>query len=265
MPGRRELLDLPVSGREHENGTTVELAHPVRGIDVGDGVVQPLSGDMVMGGQVRPLLVAGVAGGVGTSTMVRLLQALLRFPVHDLREYRGGEVDLLVTSNTVASTSRIGAALALAPRPPVLVVMNTASGVVDGARPHLLNVEPHITAMFGIDHRRQWLEMAAAPGAKLPPKAKDLVALVEGLPQAITDMYARPAVAPRPAIASHPAGALHSAVPRRPASAPIPPSRNSLTPRAGPAATVQWNPQGGAPQVFGRGSQGGDREMTRSL
>ncbi|CAL9677688.1 hypothetical protein SUDANB95_08015 (plasmid) [Actinosynnema sp. ALI-1.44] len=211
------------------------------------------------GGQVRPLLVAGVAGGVGTSTLTRLLQALLRFPVYDLREYRGGEVDLLVTSNTVASASRIGAALALAPRPPVLVVMNTASGVIDGARPHLLNVEPHVTAVFGIDHRRQWLEMAAAPGAKLPPKAKakDLITLIEGLPQAITDMYARPAVPPRPAAASQRAGAAQPAAPAHPTVAPIPPGRTPLTPRAGPLTTPQWHPQGGVPQAFGRGSQGG--------
>ena len=192
---------------------------------------------------MRPLLVAGVAGGVGTSTLTRLLHQHLRVPAHDMGVYRvdvyrGQQVDLLVSSNSAASTSQIGQALSAAPRPPVLVVMNTAVGVIDQSRAHLRMVIPHVSAVFEINHRRSWLEMAAAPGEKLP-RAKDLVAFIEGLPAAISAMYA-------------PATAAQSS-PVRPPRAAAPIRQTPLMPRAGPTAPP-WRPRG-APQAFGGGSQ----------
>jgi hypothetical protein len=84
---------------------------------------------------MQPVRVAGVAGGVGTSTWVRILKlGYPGLPVQDLREYRGGLVDVLVTSNTAASASCIGPALAHCPRPPLLVVMHTAAGPIADTR-----------------------------------------------------------------------------------------------------------------------------------
>lgn len=144
------------------------------------------------GGSYRPLLVAGVAGGVGTSTWARCLRLVTTFAVEDLGEYRGGLVDVLVTSNTAASTSRVGAALAVCPRPPVLVVMHTAPGVIAESRSHLRKVDPHITARFDIGHQRRWLEMDGAPGQRLPAKAKDIAEAMRCFPEALRAMYAGP-------------------------------------------------------------------------
>src|SRR4051794_33841956 len=101
----------------------------------------------------RPLLVAGVAGGVGTSTWARALRQLVAVPIRDVGVYpvddesgstsgtrrRGPIVDVLVTANTAASTApgRLGRALSACPRPPILVVMHTVPGSIGCARAHL--------------------------------------------------------------------------------------------------------------------------------
>lgn len=137
----------------------------------------------------RPLFVAGVAGGVGTSTWCRIVRVAVKLPVEDLGRYRGGPVDVLVTSNTAAATSRLGPALGLCPRAPVLVVMHTVPGAVVGARSHLRRVEPHIVARLDVAHHRSWLEMAAAPGERLLPRLKDVVEALQRLPAALSAMY----------------------------------------------------------------------------
>lgn len=200
------------------------------------------------GGRVWALRVAGVAGGVGTSTWTRILQLAVTFPVHDLREYRGDEVDILVTSNTAASTARLGQALNACPRPPVLVVMHTVPGVIAESRSHLRKVQPHITAQFDIAHQRSWLEMEHAPGPKISSKAKDIVEALRALPQAIAQMYPPPAQPPRSPAQGFPA----------PAAAAT--SRLLAEPRAGPPTHQRWTPQHGGPQhhnVPHRGGQGG--------
>ncbi len=155
----------------------------------------------------RPLLVAGVAGGVGTSTWARVLQTGLRFPVADAGVYRGGVVDVLVSSNTAASTARIGRALSLCPRPPLLVVMHSASGQIAESRSHLRAVEPHITARFDIEHRRSWLETAEPPGRRLSPKDKDLTEALRRFPEALRQMYAATSPTPARTVAAPAAGA----------------------------------------------------------
>lgn len=144
------------------------------------------------GEQYRPLLVAGVAGGVGTSTWTRCLRIATNLDIEDLGVYGGGPVDVLVSSNTAASASRLGPVIAACPRPPVLIVMHTAAGVVAGSRPHLRKVSPHLSARFDISHRRQWLEMEAAPGKRLPAKAKDIVEALQRFPHALRAMYMEP-------------------------------------------------------------------------
>lgn len=166
------------------------------------------------GGQARPLVVAGVAGGVGTSTWARILQRATRFPVADVGVYRGGAVDVLVSSNTAASTARIGPALALCARPPLLVVMHTVPGVIAESRSHLRTITPHITARFDIGHQRSWLEMAEPPGPRIPAKAKDIVEALRHFGTALRQMYAVPAPPVAPAPASPAAGI------GRPATAP---------------------------------------------
>jgi hypothetical protein len=207
----------------------------------------------VTGGQVRPLRVAGVAGGVGTSTWTRLLQLAFNLPVLDLREYRGGEVDVLVTSNTAAATARLGPALSVCPRPPVLVVMHTVPGVIAESRSHLRKVQPHITARFDIAHQRSWLEMESAPGPKISAKAKDIVEALRQFPKALQQMYPQP----QPQQPGTPAPGLQMPMP---APAQAPGNRLLAEPRAGPPPHQRWTPQGGGPQqnvVHHRGGQGG--------
>jgi len=148
------------------------------------------------GQQFRPLLVAGVAGGVGTSTWVRILRLATTLPVEDVGVYPadqpGRPVDILVCSNTAAAAARLGPVLGGCPRPPLLVVMHTASGVLTESRSYLRIADPHVTARFAIAHRRAWLEMAEAPGARLPPKAGDIERAATELVPALQAMYARP-------------------------------------------------------------------------
>lgn len=202
------------------------------------------------GGQARPLLVAGVAGGVGTSTWARILRLWSGQPVQDLREYRGGQVDVLVSSNTAASTSRIGDALRACLRKPLLVIMHTASGEVAESRSHLRKVEPHVTAILRIAHRRDWVEMAEAPGPRLPRKAKDLAEALGKFWPALQAMYAQPARIPAPTT-----GPAASAQPARTPT----PRQSSVIPRAGPSAQQRWVPPPGGqpPHALHRGGQGG--------
>lgn len=150
-------------------------------------------------GAYRPLLVVGVAGGVGTSTWVRVMRQATTVPVQDGGVYRVDgpvlPVDIVVTSNTAAAAARVGPVLAVCPRRPLLVVMHTAGGQLTEARAFLRMAEPHVTARFDIDHRRAWLDMPAAPGVRLPTKAQDIERAVAGLVPALQAMYASP---PRP-------------------------------------------------------------------
>lgn len=152
-----------------------------------------------MGGQFRPLLVAGVAGGVGTSTWARCVRLASGLPVEDLGVYRGGLVDVLVTSNTAAATSKLGPALAACARPPVLIVMHILPGVVAESRSHLRKADPHIAARFDIAHHRNWCEMESPPGRRLSPKARDVIEALRRFPAALHTMYAPPAKSSTPA------------------------------------------------------------------
>lgn len=176
---------------------------------------------------MRPLVVASVAGGVGTSTWARVLYLATHLPVNDAGVYRGGVVDVLISSNTAASTARLGPALAVCARPPVLVVMHTVPGTIAESRSHLRKVQPHITARFDIGHQRAWLEMASPPGPRIPAKAKDIAEALRQLPAALQQMYAGPAQTSTRATASAGmprASAVHQSIPGRaaPATSPQP-------------------------------------------
>lgn len=160
---------------------------------IGDGLVMALSSGAVMqGGQFRPLLVAGVAGGVGTSTWARCVRLGTGLPVEDVGVYQGGLVDVLVTSNTAAAASRLGTALAACPRPPLLVVMQVVPGAVAAARSYLRKADPHITARFDIPHQRKWCELDSPPGRQFPARVRDVVEALRRFPIALQQMYAMP-------------------------------------------------------------------------
>lgn len=141
------------------------------------------------GGNSRPLLVAGVAGGVGTSTWTRAFRRTVALPVEDIGRYVGRLVDVLVTSNTAAATAQLGNALKLCPRPPLLVVMHTVPGSIGTVRAHLRKAQPHITRQFDVAHQRVWLELDEPPGSYLP---RGFTELVRAIPAALQEMYRGP-------------------------------------------------------------------------
>lgn len=135
-----------------------------------------------------PLYVAGVAGGVGTSAWIRGLRSCVRVHVEDLGVYRGGRLDVLITSNTAASTARLGEALGMCKRPPVLIVMHTVPGSVGASRAHLRRAAPHITRIFRVRHQHDWSEIDNPPGPHLP---KGFIDVVRAIPSALHEMYTR--------------------------------------------------------------------------
>jgi hypothetical protein len=139
--------------------------------------------------RIRPLLLGGVVGGVGVSTFARVLHAAVTVAVHDMGRYEGvGPLDLLVTSNTAASTTMLGRLLGLCPRPPVLIVMHTVAGGINRAsRAHLRAAEPHVCTVLEVLHQRSWPGLAAPPGLLVP---KRVLAVARELPAAVQRMYA---------------------------------------------------------------------------
>lgn len=200
-------------------------------------------GVCVARGISRPLLVAGVAGGVGTSTWVRALMRVVAVPIRDLGVYpaddepgsvggshrRGPVVDVLVTSNTAASTAnaRLGRVLALCPRPPVLVVMHTVPGSIGAARAHLRAAKAHVTRQIDVAHQPVWLELDEPPGKYLP---KDFPKLVQSLPASFAQMYAAPPRRVPPGLPEPPQF--------RPAGGSWPP----VSPQATAMVNGQWPP-----------------------
>lgn len=169
-----------------------------------------------------------MAGGVGTSTCARALWLRFNLPVQDCGVYRGGGIDVLVTSNTAAATAQLGLALQHCPRPPVLIVMNTVPGLITTTRAYLRAAEPHIVRQLTVPHQRVWLELDKPPGRHFPKAVSEVIAK---LPTALHEMYAAP---PRPAtpsglVADHGRDALGLGGPPRPTPPPYggPLQRNS--------------------------------------
>lgn len=191
------------------------------------------------GGQVRPLQVAGVAGGVGTSTFVRILES--KFPgnpVVNVGIYRPelpqmGGVDVLVTSNLFAAASKVAGTLGTFLRPPLLVVMHVGNRDVPATRSHLRKVNPYISARFDIHHKRAWWNLTKAPTASHPADLSDLEAL-DAFPTALTKMYQHP---PRRPVAVAPPAPPLAAPPQRLPLQRLP----TGSARAGPGSS-RWPP-----------------------
>lgn len=181
---------------------------------------------MVTGGR-SPLLVAGVAGGVGTSTWVRVLHQV-QAPATDLGVYRGGPVEVLVTDTSASAASRIGPALAQCqPLRPLLVVMHRDPGDVAASRAFLRQALPHLAGGFEVGHRREWLHAVEAP-VRPVLKDKALMGVLNEFWRGLADMW-------RPPAANHRSAGQAEAA----RNVPVAPQRIPAGARAGPAA---WQP-----------------------
>jgi hypothetical protein len=101
-------------------------------------------------------LIAGIAGGVGTTTLARALRAI------DCGIYPGaGPVDVLVARSTMYSLGCAQRAVAMTPQPPILAV------VADGPRARLSRqakarlrmTEPHLAAVVMVPFVDSWPEL----------------------------------------------------------------------------------------------------------
>ncbi|MEU0529202.1 hypothetical protein [Amycolatopsis tolypomycina] len=176
------------------------------------------------------LVVGGAAGGVGTSTWVRLMRWNTRTPVRDLgMPYRGGPLHVLVTATTAAANLNLGAALKACPRPPLLVVMQTVPfKAAADARALFRAAEPHIAGRFDVGFRKAWLEMSEPPGRRYPSRDSELIATISAFFTAMQQQLRTPQpLHPSPGVAQ--------------------PVRHA-PPRAIAAARTQtWRPASGAP------------------
>jgi hypothetical protein len=126
--------------------------------------------------------VAGVGGGVGTSTVAAALG------VRDLGVFTGRPADVVVCRATVASVLLAGRVTALSARP-VVAVTAVDTGRPSGAlRSRLALLEPHTAAVITLPWVPPWCDLAdpiqelreqlTRPAAKLPrPVGGYLVAL----------------------------------------------------------------------------------------
>ncbi|KAA2261527.1 hypothetical protein F0L68_17295 [Solihabitans fulvus] len=150
--------------------------------------------------QTRPILIAGVAGGVGTSTAARLL-ALTRIEVHDLGRYLGGPVDVVVTSTHARATRALLTVLdeirrhPQAPQP-VVVVVGIAPVTPSATRARLRAATPYLADLVTIPYIPDWVgrDDPLGDGIELPKGARKIPrALVEALHRMWPPAAAQPA------------------------------------------------------------------------
>lgn len=99
--------------------------------------------------------IAGVAGGVGTSTLAAALRA------RDCGIYRGGAVvDVLVARSSMYSLGCAQRAIAATPAPPVLAVVAEIPGSFPGVvKTRLRMTEPHVAAIVMLPFVLDWPEL----------------------------------------------------------------------------------------------------------
>lgn len=118
--------------------------------------------------------VAGVSGGVGTSTVARALNASLPNGAIDIGLAMDARADFLVMSMMAASAARLPAALrafAAAGRRPVLIVSHTAAGgTPQFTKSQLRAAMPHVTDVIHLPHALPWLEQPTPPGPSPLPR-----------------------------------------------------------------------------------------------
>jgi hypothetical protein len=101
---------------------------------------------------VRAPIVAGVAGGVGTTTVHFLIPASI-----DGGVYRGGYVDVLVCRSTVLDLTRAHRAVQAVPGKPLLVVVQDIPAKPPRpVRALTTMVEPHVSGVVNLPFVAEW-------------------------------------------------------------------------------------------------------------
>jgi hypothetical protein len=118
--------------------------------------------------QLRQPRVAGVAGGVGTTTIARALAAL------DCDRYEAGEpVDVLVARATLYSLGCAQQVLASTPRAPVLAVVGELPGSAPTAptRARLRMTEPELAGFVFVPYVPDWVDDVRPHDAAIASRA----------------------------------------------------------------------------------------------
>lgn len=141
---------------------------------------------------MRMPIIAGVAGGVGTSTVA----AALRGQDNDL--YVDGEqVDVLVCRSTTVSLGETHRAVAMTSYPPVLAVVGDIPAgsrgiklLPNAVRARLRMIEPHVAGFVAIPFVPTWRERddptseayhVLAPAATIPRELRDFADATQDL------------------------------------------------------------------------------------
>ena len=154
--------------------------------------------------QQPPVRVAGVSGGVGTTTVAAALGAA------DCGWVRGGwPVEVVVCANTAVSTGRSHQAVAAVPGRPVLVVvaMSTAS-TPKPARSRIELVRPHVAAVVEVPFVARWREVVdpyaeamavlSQPSAQLPKHLRGVARALRQAREQLGQLTATPGSPPLP-------------------------------------------------------------------
>lgn len=133
-----------------------------------------------------PVLVAGVAGGVGARTLTRLLAGHCPATTTDLARARQ-PLDVLVTSITAAAAAQLPEALAQLSTPPVLAVVHTVPGPVPpAARARIRAAQAHVRRTVSVPYVPAWTGLETPPGEVVPRRVgrarTQLVAAVDIAP-----------------------------------------------------------------------------------
>lgn len=129
--------------------------------------------------------IAGVGGGVGTSTLAAALRA------RDGGIYRGGDVvDVLVARSTMFSLGCAQRAIAATPEPPVLaVVADLPGGSLPGmVKARLRMTEPHVAAVVMVPFVGDWRELDTPIGEAANVLAADPPRALRGFAEAMLQL-----------------------------------------------------------------------------
>jgi hypothetical protein len=147
--------------------------------------------------------VAGVAGGVGASSLAAALRA------HDGGVYAGGPVDVVVCRTTVVSLGLAHEVAARAPRPPVLAVVADLPSTIPGpVRARMRMAEPHVHQLVAVPFVPEWRarvnpygEAAHVldPAQQIPRSLRDFARAMTRLVAALAGPLAPAAAGPPPA------------------------------------------------------------------
>lgn len=151
----------------------------------------------------RTPLVAGVAGGVGVSTLAAALRA------HDGGVYAGGSVDLLVCRTTVTSLGLAHEVAARAPHPPVLAVVADIPSTIPGSvRARMRMAEPHVHQLVAVPFVPEWrarvdphgeAAQVLDPAQQSPRSLRDFAKAMDRLVAALAGPLAHAVAGPPPA------------------------------------------------------------------